>query len=183
MAPHLNPNQSNPSDAEYLFRTSTGSFARGWQDEMTHNLPTTAVLKRLATRAAIGTCFVLAMGVLVAAVRGEAKSIRSTGPSVVAVEPVAVEAMAFDVVPNTNAELAAAHLHPETPVNGRELLHDHLDVAPATRVEVTPRPASPAASTKTLAATPKTKTIEMEVTAYCACKKCCGPKAQGITAS
>lgn len=23
----------------------------------------------------------------------------------------------------------------------------------------------------------------MEVTAYCACKKCCGPKAQGITAS
>jgi 3D (Asp-Asp-Asp) domain-containing protein len=25
--------------------------------------------------------------------------------------------------------------------------------------------------------------IEMEVTAYCACKKCCGPKARGVTAS
>ena len=30
---------------------------------------------------------------------------------------------------------------------------------------------------------PKTRTVEMEVTAYCACTKCCGPKAQGITAS
>ena len=27
------------------------------------------------------------------------------------------------------------------------------------------------------------RVIVMEVTAYCACKKCCGPKAQGITAS
>lgn len=31
--------------------------------------------------------------------------------------------------------------------------------------------------------TPTIKTIEMEVTAYCPCKKCCGPLAQGITAS
>lgn len=30
---------------------------------------------------------------------------------------------------------------------------------------------------------PKFRTIEMEVTAYCPCTKCCGPKAQGITAS
>ncbi|MGB7160738.1 MAG: 3D domain-containing protein [Tepidisphaeraceae bacterium] len=30
---------------------------------------------------------------------------------------------------------------------------------------------------------PKTRTIEMEVTAYCPCTKCCGPRAQGITAS
>ena len=29
----------------------------------------------------------------------------------------------------------------------------------------------------------KPRTIEMEVTAYCPCTKCCGPKAQGITAS
>ena len=27
------------------------------------------------------------------------------------------------------------------------------------------------------------RTVMMEVTAYCPCKKCCGPKAQGITAS
>src|SRR5215207_4170143 len=32
-------------------------------------------------------------------------------------------------------------------------------------------------------ALPTIKTIEMEVTAYCPCTKCCGPKAQGITAS
>jgi len=34
----------------------------------------------------------------------------------------------------------------------------------------------------TLAA-PKVRQILMEVTAYCACKKCCGPRAQGLTAS
>src|SRR5687768_8021204 len=30
---------------------------------------------------------------------------------------------------------------------------------------------------------PKAHMVMMEVTAYCACKKCCGPKARGITAS
>jgi 3D (Asp-Asp-Asp) domain-containing protein len=30
---------------------------------------------------------------------------------------------------------------------------------------------------------PRTRVMKMEVTAYCACTKCCGPKAQGITAS
>src|SRR5688572_12061469 len=29
----------------------------------------------------------------------------------------------------------------------------------------------------------KPQVVMMEVTAYCPCKKCCGPKAQGITAS
>lgn len=29
----------------------------------------------------------------------------------------------------------------------------------------------------------KTRVVSMEVTAYCPCKKCCGPNAQGITAS
>ncbi len=33
------------------------------------------------------------------------------------------------------------------------------------------------------AAAPKTRIMRMEVTAYCPCTKCCGPKAQGITAS
>ena len=31
--------------------------------------------------------------------------------------------------------------------------------------------------------TPKPRTILMEVTAYCACPKCCGPRARGVTAS
>jgi 3D (Asp-Asp-Asp) domain-containing protein len=30
---------------------------------------------------------------------------------------------------------------------------------------------------------PQPRVMKMEVTAYCPCKKCCGPKAQGITAS
>ena len=34
-----------------------------------------------------------------------------------------------------------------------------------------------------MVAAPRTRVIKMEVTAYCACVKCCGPAAQGITAS
>lgn len=34
-----------------------------------------------------------------------------------------------------------------------------------------------------VSAAPKTHQVMMEVTAYCPCTKCCGPKAQGITAS
>ena len=34
-----------------------------------------------------------------------------------------------------------------------------------------------------VAAEPKTRVMQMEVTAYCACTLCCGPNAQGITAS
>jgi 3D (Asp-Asp-Asp) domain-containing protein len=41
----------------------------------------------------------------------------------------------------------------------------------------------PAKATPTFASVPTTRTIRMEVTAYCPCVKCCGPKAQGITAS
>ena len=39
------------------------------------------------------------------------------------------------------------------------------------------KPVTPAVSTQ------KARKIRMLVTAYCACKKCCGPNAQGITAS
>jgi 3D (Asp-Asp-Asp) domain-containing protein len=31
--------------------------------------------------------------------------------------------------------------------------------------------------------TPRVRTILMEVTAYCACTRCCGPRARGLTAS
>ena len=34
-----------------------------------------------------------------------------------------------------------------------------------------------------LAAVPKSRVIMMEVTAYCPCRKCCGPDAHGVTAS
>src|SRR5688500_5477160 len=32
-------------------------------------------------------------------------------------------------------------------------------------------------------ATPAARTVTMEVTAYCPCKKCCGKNARGVTAS
>jgi 3D (Asp-Asp-Asp) domain-containing protein len=38
-------------------------------------------------------------------------------------------------------------------------------------------------ATAVMPAAPRTRVIQMEVTAYCACTKCCGPAAQGITAS
>ena len=41
--------------------------------------------------------------------------------------------------------------------------------------------AAPVAASVTKVAAPRI--IKMEVTAYCPCKKCCGPNAQGLTAS
>jgi 3D (Asp-Asp-Asp) domain-containing protein len=41
----------------------------------------------------------------------------------------------------------------------------------------------PAKAAPAVASIPTTIIIRMEVTAYCPCVKCCGPKAQGITAS
>lgn len=61
-------------------------------------------------------------------------------------------------------ELAAATIAPEI---AEEVIVPEL-IVPVT-------PDAPAVRT--------IKTIEMEVTAYCPCKKCCGPLAQGITAS
>jgi 3D (Asp-Asp-Asp) domain-containing protein len=138
---------------------------------MTHNLPDTKSLKQFATRSAVVACIVLALGVLVAAVRGEARSQR-TAPATVVLEPVLIEIEAQPAAATIQPEIFPI---PEIPVNGRELLRDQAGTAMA-RAEVTPRPA-PAVQL------PKLNTIEMEVTAYCACKKCCGPKAQGITAS
>ena len=38
-------------------------------------------------------------------------------------------------------------------------------------------------ATTTVSSVPTTRTIRMEVTAYCPCVKCCGPNAHGVTAS
>ena len=53
-------------------------------------------------------------------------------------------------------------------------------IAPPTSIEI-PRPQPTRNSIKTRS--PQRKTMVMEVTAYCPCKICCGPNAQGITAS
>ena len=65
-------------------------------------------------------------------------------------------------------------------------------VVPATPAVAAKPAAAPAASTELLQDSavravavigPRTRTMRMEVTAYCPCTKCCGENAQGITAS
>ena len=99
--------------------------------------------------------------------------------------------------------LAAVHKNPNSvhssPVTGRDLHHAPAVAEPAARAEAmttpAPAPSVPADTAAdrevvaTVAAAAVTKelvgptVIEMEVTAYCPCKKCCGKYAQGITAS
>lgn len=112
-------------------------------------------------RLLVAACVVFALG-LAGTVVGRAASNDDTGkhardaaPAVVAAaEKVAPAA----VIEEPTVQLAAATLAPE--------IIEQV-IAPARLVPVTPA----------------IKTIEMEVTAYCPCKKCCGPLAQGITAS
>jgi 3D (Asp-Asp-Asp) domain-containing protein len=56
-----------------------------------------------------------------------------------------------------------------------ELMHD-VTASPDPEAAITTLAADVASS-------PHVRTIWMEVTAYCGCKKCCGPRACGITAS
>lgn len=67
---------------------------------------------------------------------------------------------------------------------GSELLHDIVETSssPAARAMTTAE-AVPAAYVIGGRHATKPRTIWMEVTAYCACKKCCGSHANGITAS
>lgn len=91
---------------------------------------------------------------LLAAVLGAAKSTS---------KPVA----ALRSIPSDNSTAAA----------GRELMHDVLTAAPVDDS------AAVLASSSLPAIGSQEKVIWMEVTAYCGCKKCCGPHAQGLTAS
>jgi 3D (Asp-Asp-Asp) domain-containing protein len=57
------------------------------------------------------------------------------------------------------------------------------EATPASEVPAQPLAAPVLVAPQRMLVTPKVRTMLMEVTAYCACKKCCGPSAQGITAS
>ena len=67
------------------------------------------------------------------------------------------------------------------PAASGELLHDATTVS-LSEGAAQPEPERPAAETAS-AKLRKVRTIRMQVTAYCACKKCCGPSARGLTAS
>jgi 3D (Asp-Asp-Asp) domain-containing protein len=54
---------------------------------------------------------------------------------------------------------------------------------PAAEVELLEDAAPAPAATDAVTLAPRTRVVRMEVTAYCPCTRCCGPGAQGITAS
>lgn len=74
-----------------------------------------------------------------------------------------------EVVPTATASTATASTSADT-----ELLHD---ATPA------PEPAAELASVHFGPKAKRVRTIWLQVTAYCPCKKCCGPGAKGLTAS
>ena len=69
---------------------------------------------------------------------------------------------------------------PAAPAASGELLHDATSV---TLTESAEQPVTPRPVVETPAKLRKARTIRMQVTAYCACKKCCGRSASGLTAS
>ena len=119
----------------------------------------------IVRRTLVAACAIFALGVA-GTVAGRAASQEEAVTKHVhlAAEPVAPLAAPAVVMDEPTVELAAAKIAPEIVENV---------ITPELLVPITP--AAPAI--------PIIKTIEMEVTAYCPCKKCCGPKAQGITAS
>jgi 3D (Asp-Asp-Asp) domain-containing protein len=74
-------------------------------------------------------------------------------------------------LPATSSATAAEPKAVVVSDNSVELIHDITPVATA------------AAMNSTSVPLPHVRKITMQVTAYCPCKKCCGPKAHGVTAS
>jgi 3D (Asp-Asp-Asp) domain-containing protein len=72
--------------------------------------------------------------------------------------------------------LASATIAPAVSA-ATELMHD----APA--IDATPKQARPSLAVQTLMSKRHSRIMMMQVTAYCPCKKCCGPDTIGITAS
>ena len=78
---------------------------------------------------------------------------------------------------------AAGVMKQNTPVNGDARAADEPPSRPAIENAVQASGRIELAKTQQPAARRESRTMLMEVTAYCACKICCGPNAQGITAS
>ena len=110
-------------------------------------------MRRNASHLLVPGVLALLAVVLIGGTRGLAEPSHSTHGKSVTPVPQSAEFLATASITRT---VTSAARKPEP-----ELLHD---AAPA-------------------AATLGPKTIMMEVTAYCPCKKCCGPDAAGITAS
>src|SRR3954463_12861034 len=120
-----------------------------------HSNTSIATIKKLTHISVVALTMVLTLGAAVA-VSGkptQSKTIIATPPSLSASSFV------------QQSPLPTQAVVVEAPKAQGELMHE------VTTVELT-KPA-----------TPKYRTVKMLVTAYCPCTKCCGPNAQGITAS
>jgi 3D (Asp-Asp-Asp) domain-containing protein len=137
-------------------------------------LPTsTTRLQTVARRTMIGLCSVLALGVIGSvAVRGSQPG--AARITVVQHQPTLAAEETQETADDTLAEAQLAS--DTTVVPATELLQD-VPEAPAAPEKLT----SQAPAVKSGAV--RVRLIRMLVTAYCPCTKCCGPNAQGITAS
>ena len=126
----------------------------------------TSLAKRVAHVTVVALCTASSLALLGAVPAKWAMGKRAKTPAVVAT--VAKPQAAADVAAPVETVLPQI-----ASFKTAELL---VDDEPAVTVVETPAATIPAPA-------PRTRVIRMEVTAYCACTKCCGPNAQGITAS
>ena len=127
-------------------------------------LPTTpaSTFRWIARHVAIGISAIFALGM---AGIGTGRTIESSIPKT------------DNVQQQPPAILASAKIASVLPA-AAELMHD----APAVSMS-TIKQARPSLAPQSLIARRHTRIVMMQVTAYCSCKKCCGPETIGITAS
>jgi 3D (Asp-Asp-Asp) domain-containing protein len=169
-----------------------GLFQSGHTDDaMTLKLPYRKTpLQLLAQRAMVGVCAVLALGVIGSvAVRGSQpdespRHVASVEKGMGAISSQSMLA-AEDVLAGSTDDLS---ISPVRFVSNMASDTAMGTLAPSRGMAQRERREESAKASTAVAAAIKTGTvhirvIRMEVTAYCPCKICCGPKAQGITAS
>ena len=134
----------------------------------TTNLPpTTTILAKLARRALVAVSLIIGVGLAgVVFARGTVARQNSV-VWVVRGHPVVVHAP-------SEAKYSAMPVTFAASMQDDELLRD-VDAQLAKASIAKPQAAVPQINSKHV--------VMMEVTAYCPCTKCCGPKAQGLTAS
>ncbi|HLL91285.1 MAG TPA: 3D domain-containing protein [Tepidisphaeraceae bacterium] len=119
-----------------------------------------SLTQRTARGLLVGLCGMLAVGV------------------VGAVSARAVDTTTAAVTRSGDPAVAAVELVPSA-MAAQELLVEDEAALPGLAVETV----RPVVFTATPTPSRKVRTLTMDVTAYCACKKCCGKNAQGLTAS
>jgi 3D (Asp-Asp-Asp) domain-containing protein len=119
--------------------------------------------------------------VLSATLFGAAKSPAARTPAAALREPIAIQATDSRNASNANEKTASDSESPRVELSRydvrRSLTPPVTDTGRELMRDITP-PAAPAIASPVV-----TRKLRMQVTAYCACTKCCGPNARGITAS